>query len=121
MASGFQDISDILQRCETAEVRDFIASLREKASDLREENSDLKDEVKTLKEELEEKVKLIYEPPFYWMIDGDKKDGPFCQQCHDSDKKNIRLQGNNNDYWQCKTCKNDFKGKGYVSRNISFG
>lgn len=105
MASEFQDISGILQRCETSEVRDFITSLRERVSDLREENSDLKDEVKSLKEALQNKAKIDYEAPFYWMVEGEKRVGPFCQQCHDTGK-DIRLQKSNGPWWECKTCKN---------------
>jgi regulator of replication initiation timing len=122
MASGFQDISDILQRCETAEVRDFITSMREIISNLREENSELKDEVKALKVTLEDNTKLKYEDPFYWMIEGDNKDGPFCPQCFDSSGKKIRLQTTYKDgWWNCTNCKNNFGLKHAQSRDtLSF-
>ncbi|GEM_PF-1524111 len=52
----------------------------------------------------------IYEKPSYWVISEDKKDGPFCQRCYDTDQKLIRLQGGSNDKWLCHACKSYFYG-----------
>ncbi|WP_394182680.1 hypothetical protein [Marinomonas posidonica] len=104
----YKDISDLLDKGATVEALERIMELREATLELQEENLDLKVKVKKLEEDLEEKAKLTYEAPFYWMIDGGKKDGPFCQQCHDSDKKNIRLQNYRDGWWNCATCKNNF-------------
>ena len=66
------------------------------------------EENKKLKEQLIMKNTLKYEKPYYWLIDNEKKDGPFCQQCYDSDNKLIRLQDNNNGKWSCLSCRFSF-------------
>lgn len=74
-----------------------------------------KDEIKRLQESLEEKGNIQYEKPSYWRIDGDSKDGPFCQRCYDAETKLVRLQGGKNDYWLCRECKSFFYGPKYVA------
>jgi hypothetical protein len=49
--------------------------------------------INELEERLDLKAKLTWEKPYYWIVDRDKKDGPFYQQCYDTDGKLIRLQG----------------------------
>ena len=71
--------------------------------------------IRELQEALEIKETLTWEQPYYWLVDGNNKDGPFCQQCYDNDRKLARLQGNGNGYWECKTCKNSYKDKTYTS------
>ena len=57
---------------------------------------------------------IVYEKPAYWRVDGDIKDGPFCQRCYDSEQKTIRLQiGINNDVWKCLECKSVYYGPRY--------
>lgn len=54
-----------------------------------------------------------YEKPFYWIIENNKKDGPFCQQCYDNERKLIRPLDHNNGVWTCPTCKNIYKDSSY--------
>ncbi len=86
-------------KIELAEIQDII--------------SEKEGKIKELEEALEVKNKMHYEKPYYWMIDGDKREGPFCQQCYDSKGKQIRLQDKKNGYWTCSTCKNDFIDSSY--------
>ena len=57
--------------------------------------------IRQLKDQLELKAKLQWESPYYWLADGSKKDGPFCQHCYDKNRELIRLQGNGEGSWQC--------------------
>jgi ribosomal protein L37AE/L43A len=105
----YKDISDLLDKGAKVEALERIMELREATLELQEENLDLRTKLKELGEQLEDKAKFVYRAPFYWqMIDDDGEDGPFCQQCHDSDKKNIRLQTYRDGWWNCTTCKNNF-------------
>lgn len=75
-------------------------------------------QITELKQAQELKSKAVFEKPYYWLENSDKKDGPrdgpYCQQCYDNDQKLIRLQcPNNNGYWICKTCKSEYKDKTY--------
>jgi len=69
------------------------------------------EEVRNEKEEKENE--LTWEKPFYWLIDGDKKEGPFCQKCYESDGKQIHLQDWGNDVWYCLNCKNKLYGPSF--------
>jgi ribosomal protein L37AE/L43A len=64
-------------------------------------------------EEEENKNELTWEKPFYWRIDGEKKEGPFCQKCYESDGKPIHLQDYGNDVWHCLNCKNKSYGPSF--------
>ena len=87
-------------KIEIAGVQDL---LREKDTKIRE-----------LEEALAVKAKLAYEAPYYWLVKGKKKDGPFCQQCYDATRKLIRLQSRERaGSWECKTCGKLFEYKTY--------
>ena len=70
--------------------------------------------IKELGAKLAIKGEMQYEPPFYWRIQGDKRDGPYCQKCLDSQDKLIRLQGQGNDCRRCLQRDGYFEGPDYV-------
>jgi hypothetical protein len=69
------------------------------------------DRIRELEKQAEIRGQLIYEAPFYWLDNGSRKDGPYCQQCYDSQKKLIRLQGYDPGHWRCMTCDNSYHRK----------
>ena len=75
---------------------------------LQKENLELKAKIKELEEKLNKKEEMDWEPPFYWVNNGDAKDGPFCQKCYDSESKLIRLQNADKGAWRCVSCNNNF-------------
>ncbi|GBC60569.1 hypothetical protein DENIS_1526 [Desulfonema ishimotonii] len=81
--------------------------------DLQDEKRTLKDTIAALEEKLRIKENVEYIKPGYWTVDGDKKDGPFCQRCYDADGKLIRLQGGKFDRWRCEQCNKTFYGPNY--------
>jgi hypothetical protein len=64
--------------------------------------------IKTLQETLHTKMNGVSESPWYWCVDGGKKNGPFCQQCDDKELELIRLQDYRNGFWGCLSCKNTY-------------
>ena len=81
--------------------------------ELQEENLGLRARVKALEEQLELRQKLKWEKPYYWITEGNERDGPYCQKCFDHDSKLIRLQGGNNGTWHCYVCKGNFYDSNY--------
>lgn len=55
---------------------------------------------------------MKYQAPYYWLVEGERKDGPFCQQCYDKLEKLIRLQDLEDGVWGCKACKNTYARRG---------
>ena len=67
-------------------------------------------QINDLKEQISVKGNTQFETPFYWIIDGSRRDGPYCQACYDEQNKYIRLYNYGENWWQCKTCKNTYEG-----------
>lgn len=110
--------SDIsLEKAETKlKLADLISSLadaRIEIANIQEMLISKDQSIKELKESINIKEKLNWESPYYWLMDGSKKEGPFCQHCYDDRNKLIRLQGDNSGYWECKTCKNSYTDSSY--------
>jgi hypothetical protein len=103
----FKEAIDLIKKGGTIEAQEKIMELREAYIELQEENLNLRQRLRELEEAISIREKLIWEPPYYFLkIDESKKDGPFCQQCYDKDKKLIRLFRRSDHVWDCKSCKN---------------
>lgn len=63
------------------------------------------EEINTLRRKLVERKSVSWHPPFYWVENEGRRDGPFCQRCYDKDRELIRLQDLKNGYWSCLACK----------------
>jgi hypothetical protein len=101
-----------------ADLISALADAKMKSAEVQDLISEKDEKIKKLEESLEIKQKLRYEAPYYWLDDGSKKEGPYCQTCHDSDGKLIHLQGNREGYWCCKVCKNDYTDSSYSSPGV---
>ena len=110
-----KDAYDLAKKGMTIELQEELLKMREEALALQEENLELRKKVQQLeqKQDLSEKVK--WEKPHYWIEDGDKRDGPYCQKCYDGHKKLVRLQGGRNDLWDCLECKSRIVGPEYTT------
>jgi hypothetical protein len=119
---NYQDILDLLQNGLTLQAREKILELREAALQLQEENLALKEK---LQERLQEKARqlptdaqmcseMYFDKGVYWLRtptdDGTNLTGPYCQVCHDRDKKPVRLHRTNapGGGWYCAACRNQF-------------
>ena len=121
------DIAKLLKETdlslEKAEVKLKLADLISTLADAKMEIAEVQDhlrekdtKIRELEEALAVKEKLAYEAPYYWSVQGDKKDGPFCQQCKDSNNKLIRLQSRGTGGWHCRTCDKVFYDKNHQPR-----
>ena len=73
--------------------------------------------IRDLNEQIAVRENLHYERPYYWLVEGDGKDGPFCQVCYDKERQLIRLHEgdmDNKGLWECKVCKNFYPDSSYV-------
>ena len=109
-----KDIAELIKKYNNVELNRKIIDLRDEIFELKEDNLKLKEKIKALDEEKKINEKMVFESPFYWLKDGENKDGPYCQKCYDDKKQLIRLQDNKNGYWECLNCKNSFAGPSYT-------
>lgn len=106
---SYTEIIELLKKGATLEAQTKIMELREALLSEKEENNILHLQIHELEKQLEIKDQLNWDGKMYWLIKNGVNDGPYCQQCYDSNKKLIRLQKSvNNDCMLCKTCKNIF-------------
>ena len=102
------------EKLKLAELIEALADIKMKTAEIKSLMLEKDDEITQLKNELKMQDELVYEQPYYWQVQDDVKDGPFCQKCFDADKKLIRLQGDSNDIWRCLACCCLFTGKDFV-------
>jgi multidrug efflux pump subunit AcrA (membrane-fusion protein) len=114
-------IKDSGTSLEQAEVKLQIAELISSLADIKMELADVqtilveKDQnILELEKQLNTKKSVVWSKPYYFVENGEEKDGPYCQQCYDTDNKLIRLQGGGTKFWNCLTCKSHFKDANFV-------
>jgi len=119
--------SDIsLERAESklklAELLEALADAKIEITEIQQLLLDKDSQIRSLHEQLSVKDRLQWDAPYYWLVDGASKDGPFCPNCYDTGGKLIRLQTySNNGYWDCTACKNSFRDKTYKEPEINLG
>jgi len=100
-----KNIAELIKKYNDVELYQKIIDLSYEIFELKEDNLKLKEKIKALEEEKKINEKMVYESPFYWLKDGENKDGPYCQKCYDDKKKLSRLQDLKNGFWNCLVCK----------------
>jgi ribosomal protein L37AE/L43A len=116
----FNEITELVKKGATLEAQQKILELQGTVLEIQAENIVLKEKVLKLEESLKTHEKVSWESPSYWVVDGENKIGPFCQSCYDTNKLLIRLQGNGEGWWECKSCKNTYTDQGYSAYSSSF-
>lgn len=114
-------IKDSGTSLEKAEIKLQIAELISSLADIKMELANVqsvlveKDQnIIELENKLSTKESVSWSKPYYFIINGDEKDGPYCQQCYDTEHKLVRLQGGGTKVWHCLTCKSHFRDSNYV-------
>lgn len=125
MLPTYKEILDLIKKGSSFEAQEKIAQLREEILLLREKNHELTNQVHELETKLEQKGKLHWDGLSYWLQDDDtnKKDGPYCQRCFDTEQKLIRLQRTelyDSPYWVCLECKNNYYPSGFKEPGVKF-
>jgi 2C-methyl-D-erythritol 2,4-cyclodiphosphate synthase len=87
IAKFFKDTDVSFEKAETklklAELISALADAKMQFAEIRQVLIDKDAELRAVKGQLDVKEKLKWESPYYWIIDGDNKDGPYCQCCYD--------------------------------------
>ena len=99
-------ISDLSKKTDNIELHEAILALRESLVDLKSQHIDAKEYVLALEAQLADKNSLEFDGALYWKIDGNEKDGPYCQNCYDTEQKLVRLQHGDTIFgnWHCFAC-----------------
>ena len=87
-----RSLSDAEAKLRLVELMEKLSDIREKVLDIKEENQVFRERIKELETQLKAHSEISFIDGIYWTIEGNNKEGPFCQKCYDDDKKLIRLQ-----------------------------
>jgi hypothetical protein len=100
-------LAEAEQKLKLAEIISALAVVKLEMADMQTLLMEKDARIRDLQECLKIKGNLVFEGRYYWLVVGDKKDGPFCQCCYDSKEKLIRLQQcPNPSMWRCNACTN---------------
>lgn len=103
------DISKILDLIKDPDLKIKISDLVSENLSLKEENFKLKRKLESIENKIAIEKNLLIEGNLYFMNKENKKDGPFCTKCWDSDKKLVRLHLSDVDqgisHFNCPNCK----------------
>lgn len=115
-------IKDSSTSLEQAEIKLHIAKLISALADAKIEVADIQteligkdDEINALKSRLTRQESVVWEKPYYWVGVDEKKEGPYCQRCYDSDMKLIHLQDGGKELWRCTACDTVYADQNYVA------
>jgi len=84
-------IADLYKKGSNIEAEHKLMEIREAFLELKEENLELRTQLHAFREAQSVEQKLTFDEPFYYLIEGENAEGPYCQRCHDADGKLIRL------------------------------
>lgn len=99
-----------------ADLMTALADARMSTATIQEQLSEKDQRIRDLEVELATQKQMTYSSPFYWRIEGDRRDGPYCQRCYDKDRSAIHLQDLHNGYWECAACNSTYQGPNYQPR-----
>jgi len=105
-------LKDAEAKLKLADMINALADAKLEMAQIQEAIAERDETIRGLREELSIKGQMQYEEPFYYRVQEGRRDGPYCQNCYDSQGKPIRLQGRGNDCWQCLNCNSFFQTPG---------
>lgn len=107
-------------KLQIAELISALADAKIEIAGIQSEMIEKDKELKLVMDKLEIHNSVIWEKPYYWTIQGDEKDGPYCQKCYDVDRQLVRLQGSSSKGWSCRSCNSSYFDKNYSPTRMSF-
>ena len=120
IAKFFKDSDLSIEKAEAklklAELISALADAKIQISDIQQAMSEKENEIREIKNQLKLHASLDWDDPYYWRIDGDIKEGPFCQPCYDKDNRLSRLNLVEQGSWNCRVCNQYFTDRNYVEK-----
>ncbi len=110
----FSTVIELIKKGSQMEAQAQIQRLQEQYLELHAANLELKQELLELKEKHSQKEKMVFEEPFFFLVEGEKKDGPFCPRCWQKEERKCRAVATPNSHYgthKCQVCDQNF-GKG---------
>ncbi len=105
-------------KLQLADLISALADAKIEIANIREAVSEKETQINELNKKLEVKENIVWQEPYYFIVENGNKDGPYCQKCYDSKNLLIRLQGDEG-WWECLECKSTVTDDDYDNRPIN--
>ncbi|MBP7074628.1 MAG: hypothetical protein KBA81_04510 [Rhabdochlamydiaceae bacterium] len=111
LSETFKKLGKIAKKSEFIEIQEKLLAVKAQLLEHREKLQGIEQENQELKHKLKLSEELNFESPYYWLIKGSDREGPFCQRCYDIDSKPVRLIPNDPDElrFYCTACKSHYE------------
>lgn len=102
---GFKKVLELMKAGRTDEARALQKGLQDEFLALLQETETLKRQLSEVADVLDLSQCMSFDGQKYWIVEEDRKDGPYCQVCYDREGTLVRLTSHERHY-QCKSCSN---------------
>lgn len=106
LKDGFKSLEEAETKLKLAELVSSLADAKLEIANIQDTLLEKDSEIRRLHNKLEIRASLKWIAPAYYLVDEaeNRQEGPYCQQCLDSDDKLIRLQTKDSKgLWKCAT------------------
>jgi hypothetical protein len=86
-----KDVVRLVKDIQNIELLQKMCDLQNEVFALNDTNRTLREQVTNMERALALRDRLVFEGNFYWLRDGDKRDGPYCMRCYDREKDARRM------------------------------
>lgn len=110
LAKAIKDSGTTLEAAEVklklADLISALADVKMEAATIQTQLLDAQDQIRKLEADAKQRAALVWRQPCYWLPrESDGVEEPYCQPCHDNDKKLSRLHEDGNGAYTCLVCK----------------
>jgi len=114
LAKAIKDSGTTLEAAEVklklADLISALADVKMEAATVQTQLLDAQEQIRKLEAAAKQRAALEWRQPCYWMPrESDGVEQPYCQPCHDNDKRLSRLHEDGNGGYTCLVCKMDFR------------
>jgi hypothetical protein len=110
---NFSEVMQLVKTGASIEAQVKLIELQGEMLAVEAENQRFRNRIAELEAEMEVRGAISFESPYYWLDNGGKRDGPFCQACRDGQGKLVRLQSDYPGNWHCTICRNHFRDRNW--------
>lgn len=99
----FREVHELFSKGLLDDARIALTELQQRYVTLCDENNLLKQQIKEFEDVLYLSRNLVFDGAVYWLITGEIKQGPFCQDCYNREGLLMRLNDGLS-CWHCTQC-----------------
>lgn len=85
-----------------------LADAKIEAAEIQQAVLEKDDRIRALEREAKTRASLVWREPCYWLPNGEGREEPYCQHCHDDAQKLARLHTDGKGMYSCRVCDKNY-------------